>query len=393
MGFRLTPVTGPDLVGREKIIGELERELGSENQIGFLIYGLRRTGKTSVLKETQRLLEARGMPVIYVSMWNIAPRTVDEFVRVLSRNAIASFWRYLPSKFRLEELLSVGTGAIKAFLSGLKLTIAAQNDLEMAVSYMTRESDDIEKAMTGAFMLTEHLSEMTGRRSVLILDEFPTLRELQYGRYNQKAGESVFGLIRTIHEDFRRTKLVIAGSYRSTLEPVAFSKRAPFYNGLLLRTLAPFEMQELGKFIEHYMGGFKWEQNARETLLQVSGGLPFNLQLLGRELQGSGGGRRITPDDVEVAIRSIIRTEGDVRFSDYLRDLAPHEIRILKSYSNHRGEGIKDVMTAEHIEQATMRSGVERLVKDGLLRRTGRGTYDLVDGLLARWLQAADDEV
>lgn len=50
-------------------------------------------------------------------------------------------------------------------------------------------------------------------------------------------------------------------------------------------------------------------------------------------------------------------------------------------------------MTAEHIEQATMRSGVERLVKDGLLRRTGRGTYDLVDGLLARWLQAADDEV
>ncbi|MDG7034952.1 MAG: hypothetical protein JRM78_01880 [Nitrososphaerota archaeon] len=337
MGFRLTPVTGPDLVGREKIIGELEGELGSENQIGFLIYGLRRTGKTSVLKETQRLLEARGMPVIYVSMWNIAPRTVDEFVRVLSRNAIASFWRYLPSKFRLEELLSVGTGAIKAFLSGLKLTIAAQNDLEMAVSYMTRESDDIKKAMTGAFMLTEHLSEMTGRRSVLILDEFPTLRELQYGRYNQKAGESVFGLIRTIHEDFRRTKLVIAGSYRSTLEPVAFSKRGPFYNGLLLRTLAPFEMQELGKFIEHYMGGFKWEQNARETLLQVSGGLPFNLQLLGRELQGSGGGRRITPDDVEVAIRSIIRTEGDVRFSDYLRDLAPHEIRILKSYSNHRG--------------------------------------------------------
>jgi hypothetical protein len=223
-----------------------------------------------------------------------------------------------------------------------------------------------------------------------MLDEFPTLAELQYGQYYRKTGESVFALVRTLHEEFQRTKLVISGSYRSTLEKVALKKRAPFYNQLLTREIGPFNPLEFEEFIHHYLGHAEWDQGAKEALFNLSGGLPFNLQLLGRELREVNTDK-ITKELVQKSAESILKTEGDVRFADYLRDLKTYEVRILKAFALHHGENVKKVLLAEYIDEGLMRMGIVRLLKDGLLKRTGRGIYDFVDNLFAEWLKYRDE--
>ena len=83
MSFSLYPVSGKDFIGRDEIIRELVKELASKNKIGFSLSGIRRIGKTSILKEAKRVLEKKDITVIYISVWRIVPLTVDEFAKII----------------------------------------------------------------------------------------------------------------------------------------------------------------------------------------------------------------------------------------------------------------------------------------------------------------------
>src|SRR5208283_456397 len=165
---------------------------------------------------------------------------IDEFVRVLNRATISAFQEYLPSKFRFEELLATGKTVLSRLLQSFKLSANVASDLEISVSYVRKETTDIEAAISSCLSLIDHLAEMTKTTSVLIIDEFPSLTDLTYGNKNQKAGESIIRLVRTLYEDFKHTKLVISGSYRQTLANLVAKKSAPFYKQLLIREVEPF---------------------------------------------------------------------------------------------------------------------------------------------------------
>src|SRR5208283_2380271 len=100
MAFTLTPATADDFVGRKDITTELVNQLTSKNKIGFSLSGIRRVGKTSILKEVERRLGGyKHVRVIYVSVWRVSPSTIDELVKVLNRTAINAYQDRLPAKF------------------------------------------------------------------------------------------------------------------------------------------------------------------------------------------------------------------------------------------------------------------------------------------------------
>ena len=75
MAFTLTPATADDFVGRKEITEELVNQLTSKNKIGFSLSGVRRVGKTSILKEVERRLsDYEQVNVIYLSIWRVSPR-------------------------------------------------------------------------------------------------------------------------------------------------------------------------------------------------------------------------------------------------------------------------------------------------------------------------------
>ncbi len=390
MAFSLTPVSGEAFIGRKTVVSELVKALSSKGKIGFSLSGIRRIGKTSILKEVSRVLvEKWKTPAIYVSVWRVSPNTVDEFVRVLNRTTLSVFEGKLPARFKFEELLATGARALGRFLQNLKLSAQVSEDLEVSISYVRRESNDVDQAITRSFSLVEDLARMTKTQCVLMLDEFPSMVDLTYGSKNQKIGESIVKLVRTMYEDFKLTRLVISGSYRDTLESLVTKQRAPFYKQLLLREVGSFDQSEFREFINHYLPKVKFEKAATTELYRVSGGIPYNLQLLGRELQFQSF-REVDMKRLREVIEAVLQKEGQLLFTEFIEDLTPSEVKVLKALGKSHDAKPAEIAAQEFMEDNTVNSSLNVLVKRGILRRRSRGLYEFKDNLFAEWLRRQD---
>lgn len=387
MGFSLTPVVGDNLVGRKAILSELAKELSSKNRIGISLSGIRRIGKTSILKEVGQQLRDQNILVIYVSVWRVSPDTVDEFIRVLNRATLSAFEHKLPAKFKFEQLLATGAKALGLFLQSLKLSAKVSEDLELSISYVRRESNDVDAAVTKAFALVEDLAEMTKTQCILMIDEFPSVVDLTYGSKNQKIGDSIVKLLRTLYEEFKFTKLVISGSYRDTLENLVTKQKAPFYKQLLIRQVNPFSEAEFNEFLNHYLPGVKLLDRAKQELYRVSSGIPYNLQLLGKEIQGL---KVVDLQGLNAAIEEILQKEGELAFKEFIESLTPSEVKVLKAMAKSPGIKPSDLATQEFMDDNTVNTSLNLLVKKGMLRRRARGLYEFTDNMFAEWLRRSD---
>lgn len=391
MAFTLTPALGDDFVGRDEITSEIVSRLSSKNRIGYSLSGVRRVGKTSILKEvSRRLSENSKIPVAYVSVWRVSPNTVDEFVKVTTRAVLAAFHDRLPMKFKFEELLATGKVALTRFLQNLKLSAKVASDLEVAISYVRKETDDVDAAISGCLLLLEHLGEMTKTVSVLIIDEFPSLIDLTYGSRNQKIGDSIIKLVRTLYEDFRHTKLVISGSYRQTLKNLVAKQKAPFYKQLLIREVDPFTKEDYLRFIRHYLPSLKFtDAGSEEEFYRVTGGIPYNLQLLGNEMQF----QRITRLDhatLSDLVQTVLRKEGELTFKEFIVDLTPSEVKVLKALAKSPSSKPSEIATEQFMDKDTVGSSLNLLTKKGILSRGGRGSYRFTDNLFSEWLRISE---
>lgn len=391
MSFTLYSATGEDFIGREKLVQELTKELASKNKIGYSISGVRRIGKTSILKEVENRLKEKGIHVIYVSVWRILPSTVDEFAVVLGRAAINSFYHKLPIKFKFEQLLVTGTKALDTFLSSLKLTTSVADDLEASLSYVKKESTDVEAAIAKSLSMIEHLAEMTKTKCVLMIDEFPSIIDLTHGDKNKKLGFGVAKLIRTLFEEFKYTKLVVSGSYRDTLYNLVAKETAPFYKQLLLREVEPFRRDEFDEFITHYLPDLRFtDGQAKDLFYKVSSGIPYNLQLIGREIQLQDL-TKLDSKKLTGVVRTVLEKDGEQSFKEFIEKLTPSEIKVLKALAKSPGKKPSDIEKEEFMSEATISSALVSLGTKTILKRKSRAIYEFNDNMFAEWLKISEN--
>ena len=389
MSFSLYSVSGKDFIGRDKIIDELVKELSSKNKIGYSLSGIRRIGKTSILKETQNQLEKKGIVVINVSIWRVVPSTVDEFSKILNRATISAFQNKLPKKFKFDQLLATGASALKTFLQNLKLSTPVVSDLEVSVSYVRKESDNVEDVINKTFSLIDDLTQMTKTQSVLILDEFPSIMDLTYGKKNQKTGQGIVQLLRTLFEDYKQTKLVVSGSYRDTLNNLVSKSKAPFYKQLLLREIQPFTEKEHDKFLKHYLPNVKFDDGIKSLMYTITSGIPYNLQLVGKEIQHLEL-INIDANKLNKVISSVLEKEGGQVFKEFIENLSPTEIKVLKGLAKNPNSSPKKISEAEFIDESSTNNAINQLKTNAILQKVGRGEYEFTDNLFSEWLKYQD---
>ncbi len=249
----------------------------------------------------------------------------------------------------------------------------------------------MDAAITACLSLIEHLGEMTKSKSVLVIDEFPSVAELTYGARNQKIGDSVIKLIRTLYEDFRQTKLVVSGSYRQTMENLVAKKRSPFYKQLLLREIESFSDSEYGEFIQHYLSDLKFANDeVKKQLFKVTSGVPYNLQLLGTEIQLQD----IDYLDLEKLsrlVQTVLEKEGELSFREFVDDLSPSEVKVLKALAKAPEMRPSEIASQQFIDKDTIGSSLSALVKSGIIERSSRGIYRFTDNLFCEWMKIIDD--
>ena len=184
MGFTLQPATKDNFVNREDIIEEMIATLTDRNvRMGFALVGPRRIGKTSILKEVKNRLSNRDdIVLIYFSLWDLIENSAFEFCNRLTYAILDAFKGRLSKKYKLQHLVRVPASKIFDFLRTIDFKITVLEDVEMTLSLREKDKKaDLDILFEKVFGLVENLSKDINVRSVLILDEFPSVMDLKDG--------------------------------------------------------------------------------------------------------------------------------------------------------------------------------------------------------------------
>ena len=213
------------------------------------------------------------------------------------------------------------------------------------------------------------LAKSTSTKCIIILDEFPEVVKF-------KNGLQLVKMLRTQYELQRATAIMISGSIKRTLDIVALSEGSPFYKQLVPKHLLPFTEQETGEFIKSYIG--KVGKKEVEELYDITSGLPFYLQFIGRSTKYAGGIRDI--------IDTFITQEGDLFFREEFEKLSDKEKIIVAALAN----GTENLVgIAKNITEpaTTVSRYLPNLIEEDIVEKKSRGTYALADKLFAYWLK------
>ena len=377
MSFTLQPVKGRNFINRSKLLEEMLAELKDKGSTtGYALYGKRRIGKTSILKEVQRRLEQEdGIVVVYLSVWDIIGSTLPEFCQKLSLEVIEAYRPHIGLKYRANELLRTPLTLLRQILEETELKIV-YNEIEFLI---TRKKDTDEAVLIEhAFNISEKLGETADIKCVLLIDEFPSIIDLKSN--NVKIGEAVLRKIRTISEEWERTTLCISGSIRSTMNLAVLSSSSPFYRQLIVKEVNPLRQEHITELLSQQLD---ISQEGIREIYDFSAGIPFYVQFIGKMLERT---EKITLDSIRMAEREFLAEEGNILFKEEFDSLGPKERLIVLSIASGC-HAPKEMADALGDKTTNLNRFLTYLGEKGFVSKKKKGYYVLEDLVFERWMK------
>ncbi|ODS35408.1 MAG: hypothetical protein A7316_03775 [Candidatus Altiarchaeales archaeon WOR_SM1_86-2] len=378
MGFTLTPAEGENFIDREELVGDMLKTLTNKNiQMGFALYGARRVGKTSILKEAhRRLMKEYGIIPIYFSLWTVAPKNIHTFVKALGSEILNAYRPKLSLKYKAVELIKSPLSILRKTIKELKISTKVGEDIEFLLTFDSRKEEygDLIKRV---FALPEQLAKETNTRCVLMLDEFPSIVNLKNG--NGKVGEEILGLIRTLYESQQNTVLCISGSIRKTMEITALSSTSPFYRQFLVRKIKPLSEEHAAELITKNLSK-EISSESINKIFEVTAGIPFYMQLIGKQIESMPG------MDISRIIEHTIKEEGDIIFNEEFRRMSSKEQEIVIAMVKSKVHSPREIANVINDHPDTVSKSLDYLQEKGVVEKERRGFYSIIDPVFSLWI-------
>jgi hypothetical protein len=340
-------------VGRTDISSRIEQLLRDQRRPPLLLYGQRRTGKTSLLNNLGRLLPSTMIP-LFVDLQGPVSRASDH----------AGF------------LYNLARGMTDSAKRQRSLTLPTLSRESLSDDPFTRFDEWLDKVEA---CLQDNIA-------LLELDEFEVLDQvLAEGRFSETA---VLGMLRNLIQHRTRFKVLLSGSH--TLEE--FQRWSSYLINAQVVHLGYLQEPEARQLIEHPVEGFalRYEPDASQRVLNLTHGHPFLVQLLCAEIvalkneQDPSMRRLATLADVEAAIPEAL-SSGSMFFSDIERNQIDVGTLSVLRYVAAQGEGAT-------ISQKSLisefpdgwRDAIDLLQKRELIELTSSG-YRFQVELIRRW--------
>ncbi|OYT35296.1 MAG: hypothetical protein B6U87_00605 [Candidatus Aenigmarchaeota archaeon ex4484_52] len=354
-------------------------ELGNVNSnTGYALFGKRRIGKTSALKEVQRrVFRNKNIIVIYFSVWDLIEFTLTEFCKKLSAKIIDAYGPTLGLKFKAKELIQTPIAMLKKILDERELKIV-YNNLELFI--LSKKDIDENSLIENTFYLGENLAKKTNTKCVLMLDEFPSVIDLKAN--NNKIGGSILKKIRSIFENWQRTSLVLAGSTRSTMNLAVLSSASPFYRQLIVKEVNAFEYkytkQLLLRVLDIPEAGIK-------EIHKFTAGIPFYINFIGKCLERVS---KISLETIKETENKFLQEEGNILFTEEFNSLSSKERLIIISIAkgSHTPKEIADAMENKI---SNINRFLKYLIDKGHIFKED-SKYFIEDAVFERWLRGKE---
>ena len=383
MGFTLKPATKDNFIDREPLLDEMITTLTNRKiDMGFALIGPRRVGKTSILREiTHRLANRKDVVVVYFCLWDLVENNLREFSHQLIKTLLVGFRGKISVKYKLKRLLQVPVETIYEFLKAAGISLKILDEIEIELRRKDKPLD-ANMLVERIFALTEELGREYRVRAILIIDEFPSLIDLTNGK---KLGEGVIRKIRTVHETLENTVLCISGSIRKTMEIVALSSSSAFYRQFIIKRIEPFDELLSGQLLEKNLKR-RITSSAIEAAYNLTKGIPFYLQLLGRQLERTDV-EPINKEVIERVFEEILTEEGDIIFSEEFYRLSDRERATLRAMAGMEKSKLNEISRRLEEGANVVSKYLAYLIIKGMVRKEERGVYKITDPVFSRWLK------
>jgi len=232
--FGNMPVSGEDFYGREAFVKELKGILLTRNS--FLLLGLRRTGKSSVLKEVLRQIIAEKSDIVIIEINCQTYESIQDFYKNIYL-ALPQTWKdklrnaFKKSKRIPIKLIDFITDHIEeidlAYIGSVKL----RND---AISY----ANTLEAELTAFFRNQQ-------KHIILAIDELPFLFE-NIALKNQEATKAEIEMVLTTLRSWREIGIseAICGSLNLHLQLESMNISRKLLGGITTKSLPKFTISE-----------------------------------------------------------------------------------------------------------------------------------------------------
>jgi len=344
-------------VGRSDISEQIEHLLLETRCPPLLLYGQRRTGKTSLLNNLGKLLP----------------------------------WHFIPLFVDLQGPTSLAKDTA-GFLYNLSraIQISAKRHRQLKLPQLPREQLAIDPFTSFDEWLDEVELKLDSQQMLLLtLDEFSALEHIfNKGLLDE---ESILGLFRHIIQHRARLKILLSGS--NTIDE--FERWASYLINVQTVHISYLQASEALQLIEQPVKDFAlaYQENAIQRVMELTRCHPALIQLLCAEIvtiknrQNIQERRLANLNDVEAAIPGALQ-HGRFFFADIANNQVSKEGLILLRYLANQGEGAiisDDELLAQcQLSPAEYEAALAHLLQRELVELLGDGYHFQVE-LIRRW--------
>ena len=251
------PVFGKRFFGRERILAQLRDAIASAKPAG--IFGLRKVGKTSLLKECERRATASGDIVVYVDLLR-APTGAD------------ARWLY----WRIAHLLHEQTAGRAELSMKWRLGGRYPDYLDMPGDFPVALAFDSD--LSALVRATDGTDLAVPPRIAFLLDEIEKILPTKRGEGGFAGFFEFLGYLRGFAQETQRLAVIVAGANPEVTEVSQFDGRDNpvfnFFTEAYLQLLEPDEartmMQTLGRGM-----GVRFTDTACVRIVELTGGHPY----------------------------------------------------------------------------------------------------------------------
>lgn len=383
MSFSIKPVVDKDFINRKEELSELLSTLkDTESVIGFALYGKRRVGKTSLLKEAKRRLEKESQTVpIYFSMWDLTEKRVADFAKEFTVKTLDAFKPKLGLKHKTVELLELPFNLLVQVIRELKISIKIRDDITFLLSSDEKKAPPA-ALIEEAFGLPEQLAKETKTKCILLIDEFPDIIELKSNGH--KIGEQIIKKVRTINEDYKHSVLCISGSIKKTMELAAFSRNSAFYGQFVAKEIKPLQKEHVATILKNNLSA-EITSEAISKLFEFTGGMPFYVQFIGRILSQKQF-KKISAQEIETGTSEFLEEEGDILFTEEIEKLSDSEKEAAITIAVKQCHSPSKIAKETKKELTTTATTLRYLEQKGVITKKEKAQYFLEDPVFEKWL-------
>lgn len=218
--------------GREEQLAGLAKALFAPHQVDMHLSGLRRIGKTMLIKEfiKRHLTNSTVLPV-YINLEEIAETPEDFALKFIG-------WHVYWLQCKCETL-----PLPYLHLPGMLWEIS-DKEVREAVQPVARELEkarpDRQTLLQACFSFPSELARITGRRVLLFLDEFQEIVHLA----NFEQTKNVLKLLRAAKDRSHNVAWCICGSIISEMNAIARTPESPLFNQFSHLAIPPYVREE-----------------------------------------------------------------------------------------------------------------------------------------------------